>query len=245
MNRQGRHPNRLQNHYDRMWLATIGKIRKGDVEIDPLLAARQADLRRGLTVIARPSPAVRQRVAAFLDQLRRLEPEQYYYAPSELHVTILGLFTATVRAQRFLARTGSFVSAVDSALRAATPIRIEFFGVTASPGAILVQGFFEDGALNGLRDVLRRELETHGLSDGGVDERYRLETAHMTAVRFRAPLRDGVRFAAAIKDARKLVFGHTEVRSVSLVKNDWYMSRKVLETVKRYRFSRAIRRGEG
>jgi 2'-5' RNA ligase len=149
-------------------------------------------------------------------------------------VTVLSLFTATVDHEPLLARAARYVSAVDAALRRAPPFRIEFEGVTVSPGAILVQGFPADEALDRLRDALRRALREHGLAEG-VDARYRLETAHMTVARFRDRLRDGPRLAATLERARRRPFGATDVRGVSLVTTDWCMSRGVSETVKRYR----------
>jgi 2'-5' RNA ligase len=225
---------RLRTRYDRFWSEAIGRIRVGKVELDPVLAAREPDRRRGLTLIARPSLAVRQRVAAFLSELRRLEPDQYYYTASEFHVTVLSLFTATVDHEPFFAQREHYVSAVDSALRQAVPIRIEFEGVTASPGTVMIQGFFENHALNDLRDSLRGRLRLRGLA-GGVDQRYRLESAHMTVVRFRAPLCESERFAIALEQARGRSFGTATVRSLRLVKNDWYMSRRATETLERYR----------
>ena len=229
---------RLQNRYDEMWLAAIARIRTGEIEPDPVLSSGSPDRRRGLTVIARPSAAVRRRVAAFLDQLRGIEPDQHYYAGSELHLTVLSLFTATVDHGPLFARTEDYVSAVDSALRTVAPIRIEFTGVTASPGTVMIQGFFTNAALNDLRDALRDQLRVRGLTEG-VDRRYRLETAHVTVVRFRARLRDGERFAGALERARERSFGAWSIRSFSLVKNDWFMTQPALETMKRYRPSHA------
>lgn len=229
---------RLQERYDRLWSVTIGKIQAGNIEPDPILAAGLQDRRRGLTVVALPSPHVRHHVAALLGQLRDIEPDQHYYAPSELHVTVLSLFTATLEYEPFLAQMKQYMAAVDSALRKASAIRIEFVGVTASPGAIMIQGFFENESLNGLRDALRRQLRFRGLMEA-VDGRYRLETAHMTVARFRVPLRDSERFAPALERARHLPFGATHIRSVSLVKHDWYMTRQFIETVKRYRLLHA------
>jgi 2'-5' RNA ligase len=224
---------RLKARYDQLWLETIGKIRAGRVESDPVLESRVQDQRRGLTVVTRPVPAVRRRVAAFLSQLRRIEPAQYYYSPSEFHLTILSLFTATVEHEPFFAQTERYISAVDSALRKVPPIRIEFKGVTASPGTVMIQGFIETDALNDVRDALRSQLKALGLADG-VDRRYRLESAHMTVARFRAPLCEGKRFAAVLEMARGHSFGAFTIRRLSLVKNDWYMSHRVTETVKRY-----------
>jgi 2'-5' RNA ligase len=231
----------LRRIYDRMWSAAIKKIRAGKIKIDPILAARLPDRRRGLTLMVRPSRDARRRVMKFLRELRRLESDQHYYAPAELHLTILSPFTTTLNHQPFFARLKKYISAVDAALLRAGPMRIEFAGVTTSSGAILIQGFFADNALNNLRDELRRELRARGLT-AGLDTRYRLETAHLTVARFRAPLRDPKKFAAALKRARHRSFGSTTIRRPALVKTDWYMSRKTLETVKDYRLSGAARR---
>jgi 2'-5' RNA ligase len=242
-NRKGADP-KLQNHprdwlrerYDQLWSATVGLIREGKIELDSILASGQPDPRRGLTVIARPAPAVRQRVAAFVRELHDLEPDQYYYAPSEFHLTVLSLFTATVDHEPFFALKERYVREVDAALRAVAPIQIDFEGITVSPGTVMIQGFFENGALNDLRESLRTQLRMSGLG-AGLDRRYRLETAHMAVGRFRAPLRDGKRLTAFLAEARKRSFGLNRITSVSLVKNDWYMSRHAKEIVKRYRLA--------
>ena len=223
--------------YDQLWSESIGGIRSGKVALDPVLKARVQDQRRGLTLIARPSPAVQKRVVVFLRELRRLEPAQHYYAPSEFHLTILSLFTATVNHRPFFAQTENYISAVDSALREVPPIRIEFKGTTVSPATVMIQGFFENHSLNNLRDVLRSQLRRRGLAEG-VDQRYRLESAHMTIARFCVPLRESDRFAATLELARVRSFGMTTIKSLSLVENDWYMSRHVTKTVKRYRLTR-------
>jgi 2'-5' RNA ligase len=225
---------RLQERYDRMWSESIGDIRTGNIEPDPVLAAGLPDDRRCLTVIARPSPSVRRRVSALLAALRDLEPDQYYYASSDLHVTVLSLFTPAVENGRFFARKEQYMTAIDAALRNVPAIRIEFSGVTTSPAAVMIQGFCENDALNEVRDVLRGQLRSRGLVEG-LDGRYRLETAHITVARFRARLRDSESFASALERARRLPIGVTNITGICLVKNDWYMSRQSLETIKCYR----------
>ncbi len=217
---------RLQKRYDELWSAAIGKIRTDKIESDRVLAGGLVDRRRGLTLIARPSVEVRKRVATFLRELRRLEPEQYYYARTDLHLTILSPFTATTAHKGFFAHTKKYLAAVESALQKAGPMRIEFTGVTASPGAIMIQGFPESDALNDLRDNLRQQLRVRGLTKG-LDVRYRLETAHMTVARFRAPLRDSKQFAAYLARVRRRSFGSMTIKSLSLVTNDWYMTTKL------------------
>jgi 2'-5' RNA ligase len=227
---------RLQKCYDNLWSAAIGKIRTGKIESDRVLAGGLVDRRRGLTLIARPSADVREKVATFLRELRRLEPDQYYYVRAHLHLTILSPFTATAAHKRFFAHMQKYLAAVDSALQKAAPMRVEFTGVTVSPGAIMIQGFPDSEALNELRDNLREQLRVHGLTKG-LDVRYRLKTAHMTVARFRAPLRDGKHFAAALAHARRRPFGSMTIKSLSLVTNDWYMTHRTLETLNRYRLN--------
>jgi 2'-5' RNA ligase len=229
---------RLQKRYDDLWSAAIGKIQTGKIESDRVLAAGLVDRRRGLTLIARPSADVRKKVTTFLRELRRLEPEQYYYAASDLHLTILSLFGAMTKPARFLVHLEKYVAAVDSVLREAGPIQIKFAGITVSAGAIMIQGFPDIDALNELRDNLRQQLRVRGLTKR-LDVRYRLETAHMTIARFRAPLRDSKQFASVLEHARHRPFGSVTIKSLSLVTNDWYMTHQTLETIKRYRLAAA------
>ena len=98
----------------------------------------------------------------------------------------------------------------------------------------MIQGFMDNNSLNELRDALRNELRLCGCAKG-LDERYRLESAHMTVVRFRTLLSDSGRFGTILEEARQRSFGVATVRSVNLVTNDWYMSHRTTETVRRYR----------
>lgn len=231
---------RLRGRYETLWSSGIAAIESGKIDLDPTLAARASDSRRGLTVVVRPPPAVQQAVLGFLRELSALEPGQHYYAGQELHVTVLSLFTASVDSAPLLARTADYIAAVDSALAQARPFEIGFEGVTASPGTVMVQGFLKDDLLNEIRDGIREQLHARGLG-AGLDERYRLETAHMTVVRFCAPLRDQERFANALRGARQRQFGAARFADVSLVQNDWYMSESVTQTMKSWSLAKLPR----
>jgi 2'-5' RNA ligase len=226
----------LQQRYDGLWRTGIKAIRAGRTVPDPVLASDQPDRRRGLTLIARPDATVRAHTMVWLNQLRRLEPEQYFYSPAQLHLTILTFFSVTPEPKKFDRKIKSYLAAVHPVLQQAPPLRIQFCGITASPGAVMVQGLFDSEALNDLRDNLRLQLQRHGLG-GGMDVRYHLQNAHMTALRFRAPLRDAKKFAAVLAESRQLPFGATEIKTLSLVRNDWYLTRKNLATVRRYPLS--------
>jgi 2'-5' RNA ligase len=229
---------RLQKRYDQLWQNAVGEIATGRIVTDPFLASTKPDRRRGLTLIARPDVTVRRRVIAFSDQLRRLEPEQYFYTSAQLHLTILTFFSVTPEPAPFDEHRARYLAAVRPVLQQAPPISIRFAGITASPGAVMVQGLFETEALNKLRDHLRQQLQAHGLA-GGIDTRYHLQNAHMTIARFRAPLHSPQRLVAALKQARSLPFGRSTIQRLSLVRNDWYLTRKNLETIRHYRLSAA------
>jgi 2'-5' RNA ligase len=219
----------LRRHYDAMWASAFSAIASGAVDCDMSLAARQ-DRRRGLTLIARPSAAVRASFDALLDQLAAIEPGQYRYPASDMHVTLLSLFTAVEDPSRQLARLNDYRAVVHTALEGIEPFDIVFDGLALSPGAVLARGFAGGAGLDMLRERLRTGLREQGLA-ASVDQRYRLVTAHATLLRFRAPLRQPERFAARLAALRDHPLGKMHVDEVELVVNDWYMSSRTLRPV--------------
>jgi 2'-5' RNA ligase len=223
----------LTNRYQHIWDGAFDQVRHGQITIDPLLAQRKADQRRCLTVLVRPSGSVQAAIATLFAELRGIEPEQYYYAAEELHVTVLSLFTATLDHARLLARYEEYLAAVQAALAQGQTFEIEFTGITLSREAILIQGFPDSLALQELREALRQELRARGLVEG-LDGRYLLQTAHITAVRFREPLRQPLIFGQILEKYRNYKFGQTAVKELQLVRNDWYMSQRSVEVLQRY-----------
>ena len=213
----------LQDQYDQMWLTAHAALTGNIPSLDPHLLDKPGDLRRGATLLIRPSAAVAEAVAQTLAELHDLEPDQYYYAPDELHVTVLSLFTGTTEPEPYLAQLPLYRQAVDQVLAATPPFTLHFDGLTASPAAILVQGYPAGPELEHLRASLRAAIQAVGLGHN-LDRRYRITTAHMTAARFYRPLRDPKAFAAALQSLRRHTFGPSHVAEIHLVENDWYMS---------------------
>lgn len=108
---------------------------------------------------------------------------------------------------------------------------------------MLAQGFPRDGTLEHVRERLRAGLAARGLA-GGVDARYRLETAHLTLMRFAAPLRQPERLVEAVAAARDHGFGVMDVREMELVVGDWYQSAENTRLVDAYPLSAARRRSQ-
>ena len=222
---------RLQQHYDAMWDSAAGAVAGGDIDCDThLLAGR--DERRGLTLIARPDASLRAQFDAVLDRLAGAEPQQYRYPGADMHITILSLATVTDDFALALLRLPEYEAAVRDALDGMAPFEIDFHGITISRGAVLAQGFPRGPALETLRERLRGALCDRGLG-AGLDQRYRLVTAHATLCRFVAPLQAPERFIALMRSLRHAPLGCMHVGGVELVTNDWYMSSDAVECITR------------
>jgi 2'-5' RNA ligase len=213
----------LAVHYARLWEESEPLVRGGRASLDSWLSSPAEDARRGVTLLARPAAKVVAPLSAFLDQLALLEPEQRFQPASDLHHTILSLFTATAEYAPYMARLADYLDAVSVVAASTPPFVLDVRGVTLTPGAVLAQGFPREETLATLRDKLRTELAARGLG-ADLDQRYRLVTAHLTLARFASPLREPERFVAALAAARHIEFGSTTVERLELVFGDWFHS---------------------
>ena len=219
----------MQIHYDKRWDNAFVAVANGDIDCDTHLAAAR-DPRRGLTLVARPGPALQARFDAVLDRLAGAEPQQYRYPAADLHMTILSLFSVTPHPAPQLLRLPDYAAAIGDALDGIAAFDIDFRGITLSRGAVLAQGFPRSPVLETLRARLRSTLDDRGLGDL-LDQRYRLVTAHTTLFRFVAPLQASRHFAALLRSLRDAPLGCLHVGEVELVINDWYMSSNTVERV--------------
>ena len=215
-----------------MWDRAWPDVSRGDVDCDRHLAGG-LDPRRGLTLVARPDAALATRFAAVQDAVLAADPHQYRQPLSDLHMTVLSLFTVTADYAPHLARRADYAAAARAAAADLPAFDIDFEGITISRGAVLAKGFPRDGTLEALRARLRDALRARGL-DGTLDQRYRLVTAHSTLLRFIAPPADPARLAAALAGVRAMPLGTMRVDSLQLVINDWYMSSAAVEPVESF-----------
>ncbi len=226
----------LQDQYDTMWQGAQAAFAAGAVTLDTQLLDQARDRRRGATLLIRPAAAVSLRIAEVLADLKQIEPGQYFYKPAELHVTVLSLFSGTEQPEPYIAQLPLYRRAIDQVLAAAAPFSLRFDGLTASPAAILVQGYPGGSQLHDLREALRAAIHAVGLGHN-LDRRYRISAAHMTAVRFCRPLRNPARLTAALQSLRRHDFGHSPVTEIELVYNDWYVSQDRVHPLHTYPLS--------
>jgi 2'-5' RNA ligase len=219
--------------YEAMWQEGWSKVREGQIAYDALAFKKERDGRRGLSLVARLAPGVVQRTGLFLDAMREVEPEQYYYPPSDIHLTILSLLTAAEHNQEQLAYADDFTAAVEDALSGVSAFQLETIGVTLTASAVLAQGFPEADALQPIRERIRAVLRAQGLG-GGLDRRYHQRAAHHTIMRFAAPLQSAERFEQAMTAYREYPFGSSTIARVDLAIHDWYLSADRLRILKTY-----------
>ena len=210
----------LLAHYDALHAATLPQLRQGKTEPDALLDSPH-DTRRGLTLLARPPAAIAARIGEVLAEFRRVEPLQYYYPATDLHLTILSIISGYAGFTLARIDPAAYIELVAAALRRTAPFRIRLAGLAAAPAGVLVRGFPEGNGLAALRDELRRTLRASGLPQS-IDQRYRLQTAHLTVLRFRVAVPEAGPLLRVLDAYRAYPFGTVEVSSPELVVSDWY-----------------------
>jgi 2'-5' RNA ligase len=226
------YPMNLQEHYTNLWEASLARFKHHDFEYDNLLDAPSDD-RYGITLLLRPEAVVKSAIQAFLKSLKAIEPDQYYYQNSDIHVTVMSIISCYTGFRIDQIDPQEYFRVIGQSLAGLEPFQIRFKGITASPSAIMLQGFPENDTLNQLRDRLRENFKNSELQQS-LDKRYAIQTAHTTVVRLRKPLADPAPFIEKLKSSRETDFGTTTVSEVELVYNDWYQKQAKVEKLKSF-----------
>ncbi|MFT2007789.1 2'-5' RNA ligase family protein [Pontibacter sp. 13R65] len=214
----------LAMHYDQLWQSSLQHFRKGEFELDPLIEDKQ-DNRLGLTLLARIQADVDDRIQALINELQQVEPAQYYYPPSDRHLTLLSIISCYSGFELSQIALEEYLAVVQESLQGISPFSVEIKGITASPSCILLQGFPVGEQLGQLRNQLRQRFKASGLQHS-IDKRYAIITAHSTMVRFKAPLQQPQLFLKKLQQYRDYNFGTTTIKEAELVCNDWYQREK-------------------
>ncbi|HEX7557076.1 MAG TPA: hypothetical protein VF338_10665, partial [Leptolinea sp.] len=132
---------RINAVYDMLWNRNFSAVSCGDVAIDPYITNPASDKRRGLTLIFRPPDEMKTTVLSFLDEIRIMEPDQYFYQESNLHFTVLSLFTAIPNYQPEYDRLFDYQKSVQDTVKDIPTFSILMAGLTVSRGAVMLCGF--------------------------------------------------------------------------------------------------------
>ena len=219
----------LKSLYSQMWIDSIDKFKSNACEIDPLIND-STDLRRGITVLSYFDNSVEDKISTFLDELKIIEPEQYYYPKNELHLTILSIISCITGFKLSNIDVEAYSSIFKETLKNIDGFKVKYKGITVSPSCILIQGFPDENQLNHLRNSLRVSFKKAKL-DTTIDSRYKISTAHTTAVRCLTPFRNSNNLMRVLSKYKNYDFGTLEVNSLELVFNNWYQNLSITKSL--------------
>ncbi|POY38885.1 mutarotase [Flavobacterium alvei] len=224
--------NLIKEHYDRLYENSIQQIRENNYSIDNQIDS-VSDKRFGLTLIIRPDTETKNKIQVFLDELKEIDPDQYYYPNSDIHITVMSIISCYDDFDVASISILDYVAIIEKSLADIGKIEINFQGVTASPSAIMLQGFTNTNSLNDLRNNLRTQFKDSGLEQS-IDKRYSIQTAHSTVARFRKPISNKEKLLAIVEKYRDYNFGKFKVDGYYLVYNDWYQREKRVKELHKF-----------
>lgn len=216
----------LQKTYDRIWISSKENLLNNSVDIDKNLSNISNDNRLGLTVLI-PLGEIFQRV---INQLREVEPEQYFYPVTDTHITVIDFIGASEDFVFDEKQAEVYKRVLDNVLKNFSKFNIKFKGLTASKGAVMVQGFFDD-TLQKLRERLRKEVNKQGIE---LKERYKVGTAHSTIMRFKKKLQNPEALVNKIEDMKNIDLGSFQVKKILFVLHDWYNLKEKTKILEEY-----------
>jgi len=209
----------LKEHYTSMWNDALEQFANNAFEYDSLIDSVK-DYRFGVSLVAKLSAEVKQETMKMLEDLRKTEPEQYYYPVADQHVTILSIISCYDGFKLSNINIQEYTDVIGRSLKNIRSFPIMFEGITASPSCIMIQGFACD-EIEKIRNSLRENFKDTHL-ETSIDKRYQIHTAHSTVVRFKNPVKHPAEYIEKIKRYRYHYFGTVEVNTLDFVFNDWY-----------------------
>lgn len=222
----------LKKHYDDLYRASIKKINSNNFLIDNLIDS-ESDDRYGITLLIRPPDTIKNKIQQFLDELKKLEPNQYYYPNSDIHITVMSIISCYSGFKLTKIDIDKYSQLIVKSLKGNKNFNINFRGITAAESSVMIQGFLSDPTLNYIRDNLRSNFRNSDLEQS-IDKRYNIQTAHSTVVRFRSEVTNKLKFLDLLEKYREHNFGEFKVEKLELVGNDWYQRKVKVKTLKMF-----------
>lgn len=219
----------LENHYKKLYHESINKISSDNYHIDTLIDSKN-DRRFGLTLIIRPSNEIKKKIQNFLKNIKEIEPNQYYYPNSDIHITVMSIISCYSDFDMSKIDVQKYIDLTEKCLLKGIDLNITFKGITASPSGVMVQGFMNNNELNDIRNRLRKEFKNSNVEQS-LDKRYLIQTAHSTIIRFRKELSHKEKFLELLDNSINYDFGTFKVNKFELVYNDWYQREQYVKKI--------------
>jgi 2'-5' RNA ligase len=223
----------LNEYYNTLYEDSIKKIISDNYQVDDHIDST-SDNRFGITLIIRPNILVKNNIQKFIGELKAIDPGQYYYPNSDIHLTVMSIISCNNGFELKNISIIDYIEMIKKSLKTKNIIKINFNGITASSSCIMVRGFFNDNTLNNIRENLRNSFKDSGLYQS-IDKRYRLQTAHSTVVRFRKCLQSKNEYIRIIENYRDYDFGSFTADTLELVYNDWYQRKEYVKSLYKFR----------
>lgn len=211
----------LDNLYHEINQRGLAAIVTGNEVVDSHLHSIQADTRRGLTLLGHLPAHICRNISFVLQELKQVDPYQYYYPANDMHVTVMDLLACQPQFKLKQSEFAHYRDAVAKVVETIPPIHWQMQGLMVSPGAVMVKGYYGSG-LEALRQKLRQTLPEGGLK---LAERYPTFSGHVTVARFSNQLLARRDFLNVIRRDYQLGFGKFTMHSLDLVVHDWYNQR--------------------
>jgi len=222
----------LQAHYNQLYESAIKKIKSNNYQRDFLIDSPD-DKRFGVTLLVRPSENIKNKIQFLLDDLKQIDPIQYYYPSTDIHITIMSIISCYEGFRLDQISTSEYIELISSNLKEIDKFNITFKGITASDSSVMIQGFPTDENLNNLRNGLRNSFRSSNLKQS-IDKRYTIQTAHSTVLRFREKLLRINEVLEVLDYYKDYEFGTFEVNELELVFNDWYQRKNNSKLIKKF-----------
>lgn len=219
----------LVKHYDKLYEESIEKIKQDAYCIDKFIDSTD-DARYGITLVIRPDENLKNEIQKFLNKLKIIEPNQYFYPASDIHVTVMSIISCYDGFDLSQISIAEYIKIIEKSIQGCSGFDIEFRGLTTSPSCVMVQGFLSSETLDKIRDNLRKNFKSSNLQQS-LDKRYSIQSAHSTVVRLREKLKNRDEYLDFIKQHRNFYFGKFPVDTVELVFNDWYLRKKYVKRI--------------
>ncbi|WP_109829569.1 2'-5' RNA ligase family protein [Reichenbachiella versicolor] len=215
----------LIKHYRELYKIASNEVVEGNYNLDNFLISPKQDSRRGVSLLIRPTQKVKNNIQKFIKEVRLLEPKQYFYPSSDIHITILSIISCYSGFEIRNINVADYKRMVAQSIEEVESFNIRYQGVNLSKSGIIIQGFPDQQMMQVLRDRLRDNFKSSSLEQS-IDSRYVLRTAHSTIVRFQHPLINPDKLIELLRSYQETLFGDFMVESVELVFNDWYQRKE-------------------
>ncbi len=219
---------KLADHYNNLYQNSIDEIRTEGCKTDPLIKS-PTDNRFGITLLIRPPLPVKKRIEIFLNELKNIDNQQYYYPLSDIHITVMSIISCADGFDLKNISIPDYIQIIEESIQDVGKFRIKFKGITASTSTIMIQGFYGE-ILNTMRNNLRINFQK-SLLDQTIDKRYSIKTGHSTVVRFQNKLEQKNIYLEALEKYKDFDFGEFDVNRLELVFNDWYHRKEHVKTL--------------